>query len=76
MSGCQKIGMDGIVNEGEVAALFTIAEDHRLPSGQQRFGKCRNRRSVGTVGVLPGTEDIEVAGNGCVQSQGYYFRYR
>ena len=53
--------MDRVVNMREVTRLRAVAVDRRRLAGQQRFGKRRDHRRIGAVGILPRAKNIEVA---------------
>lgn len=59
--GGEKIGGNGIFHIGEITALFAVAEDGGLLAVEHLEGKFRHDAAVRRVGVLAGTEDVEIA---------------
>lgn len=56
-----EVGLDDIVNIGEIAALATVAVDGGALVVQQLLDELGDDSGVGTVGVLTAAEDVEVA---------------
>ena len=67
VAGGKKIGVNDVVDVGEIARLLAVAVDHRVFAGNQRLGEGRDDGSVGVVRALPGTENVEVSQRGGVK---------
>lgn len=59
-SRCQQVGLDSVLNEGEISAGFAVAVDEDRLALEQRGHPFRDHGGIGTVGVLAGAKHIEV----------------
>jgi len=57
-----------VVNVGEVARLFAVAENSRLSILQKRRAKLRQHSGIRRTGILPRPENVEVAERGVLQA--------
>src|ERR1700746_3989485 len=62
----EQIGLDGVVDVGEVTALFAVPENGRLLAVQHLRDELRQHARVGRRRILSGAKNVEVA-------QGYGF---
>lgn len=58
---CLEVGFDDVLDIGEVAALLAIAIYAALLAADEQLDELGDDGSVGSVGVLTATEDIEIA---------------
>ena len=59
--GRQQVGLDDVVDVAKVARLLAVAEDHRLALGERGRDEPRDHGGVLRGGILPRSEDVEVA---------------
>lgn len=59
-AGGEEVGMDDVVDVGEVAGLLAVAVDEGGFAGGDGFGEGGDDGGVGGVGVLARAEDVEV----------------
>ena len=57
----QQVGLHRVVDEAEVAAGFAVSVDANALAAQHRRGPLRNHGGIGAIGILPRSEDVEVA---------------
>ena len=58
---CLEVGLDDILDIGEVAALLAITIDAALLTADEKLDELRENGGIGPVGVLSASEDIEIS---------------
>ena len=57
---CQKVGLHHIVDIGEIARVTAVAIDKGLAMINEGAHPQRNHCCIGSIGVLPPAENIEI----------------